>query len=120
MSTLASLTPAHFKKISKLCQKKERLLQKVSAIDDALNAFEAGDSLPKKAVKAQASKNRSKRGQLKRLILDALKQAGKSGHTVAELSKKLGVKTNNIYTWFYTTGKKVTGLKKTKDGRYSL
>lgn len=95
-------------------------MQKVNAINAALNAFEAGDSSPKKAVKARVPKKRSKRGQLKGLILDALKQAGKSGHTVAELSKRLGVKTNNIYTWFYTTGKKVAGLKKSKDGRYSL
>ena len=48
-----------------------------------------------------------------------LKSAGSSGITVKELSSKLKVKPGNIFSWFYTTGKKVSGLKKVGEAKYA-
>jgi hypothetical protein len=39
---------------------------------------------------------------------------------VKELAAKLKVKPNNVFSWFYTTGKKVSGIKKVGEARYAL
>ncbi|HUB66689.1 MAG TPA: hypothetical protein VL981_04315 [Candidatus Methylacidiphilales bacterium] len=100
-------------------------------IDSALKAIESGDSVPKRrgrkpgrpvlsqvAGKSRKGRKRSKR--LKDSILKLLKSAGSSGITVKELSAKLKVKPGNIFSWFYTTGKKVSGLKKIGEAKYAL
>ncbi len=120
MSTFTNLTIADFKQLTKLISKKESLLQKVRIIDAALNALEESGSQVKIGRRVKISRKGSKRGKLKEQILAALKEAGAKGHSVLELSEKLKIKAANIYTWFYTTGKKVSGLKKSKQGRYSL
>ncbi len=120
MSTFSELTPAGFKRIAKLIAKKESLLQKVAMIDLALDAFELGEKASGAEPKKVTSRKRSKRIKLKEQIIAALKEVGAKGHTARELAEKLNVKINNVRVWFYTTGKKVSGLKKSKDGRYSL
>jgi hypothetical protein len=63
---------------------------------------------------------RSKRGKrLKEPLLKALSAAGSSGVTVKELAAKLKVKPGNIFSWFYTTGKKISGIKKVGEAKYS-
>jgi hypothetical protein len=48
-----------------------------------------------------------------------LEEAGADGITVKELSAKLNVKPGNIFNWFYTTGKKIKGIKKVGEARYA-
>lgn len=120
MSIFANLTATDFKQLTKLIQSKERLLLEVQKIDAALNAFETGETPIKTTQSVSAPRKSSKRGKLKNRVLAVLKEAGEKGHTVGELSEKLKVKAANLYAWFYTTGKKVAGLKKSKEGRYSL
>ncbi len=120
MSLFSSLTPADFKHLANLIAKKESLLKKVAAIDSALDAFEAGKKVSAPESKKPTTSKLGKRTKLKEQILSALKEAGTKGHTARELAEKLNVKINNVRVWFYTTGKKVSGLKKSKDGRYSL
>ena len=87
-------------------------------------AVVAKAAAPKKAVKAKAAKasagaKRGKRGALKEQILSALKSAGSKGVSVKDLSKNLGVKTQNVHVWFSTTGKTV-GVEKVSPGVYRL
>ncbi len=120
MSYLSTLKSSDLKQITKLLAKKESLLRKLQVIDTALDNL-SGEVKPEKSASiAGTPKKRARRGKLKTKILAALKAAGEKGHTVAELAKILNTKPNNLYAWFYTTGKKTPGLKKSKDGRYSL
>lgn len=119
MSYLSTLKSSDLKQITKLLARKESLLRKLQSIDMALDRWN-GEEKAEKPAGSAAPKKRARRGKLKTKILAALKAAGEKGHTVAELSKILKTKPNNLYAWFYTTGKKTAGLKKSKDGRYSL
>lgn len=120
MSYLTHLTSADLKSVSRLLAKKESLLRKLQTIDVALAKFDDAPAIQKTTTKSRPSPKHTQRGKLKEHILEALKAAGDKGHTVGELAEKLKVKPNNLYMWFYTTGKKVVGLKKSKDRRYSL
>lgn len=74
----------------------------------------------KKAVKASTRKSSGKRGALKSRILSALSEAGAKGITVKDLSKDLGVKSQNIHVWFSSTGKKMKEIHKIGPGVYRL
>jgi hypothetical protein len=56
---------------------------------------------------------------LKDSLLKELEAAGSGGLTVKELSAKLKVKPGNVFSWFYTTGKKIKGIKKVGEAKYS-
>ena len=63
---------------------------------------------------------RARRGKrLKEPLLKALKAAGATGATVKDLAEKLKVKPGNIFSWFYTTGKKISGIKKVGEAKYA-
>jgi len=92
-------------------------------LDSKGAAAAAPAAKPAKAA-APAARGRprrgARRGQLSAKILEALKGAGSSGITVAELSDKLGAKYKNIYIWFATTGKKNPNVKKLGPAKYRL
>ena len=96
-------------------------------IDAQLAKFErspaASSSVAKSApAPAAAVARKSRKGgvKLKDSILKALAAAGAKGVKVGDLSKKLGVKPGNIFSWFYTTGKKNSAIKKVGEARYAL
>ena len=64
--------------------------------------------------------SRAKAGSTKERVLGALKEAGASGISVKELSGKLGIKNQNLHTWFNQTGKKMPEITKVSLGRYRL
>jgi hypothetical protein len=130
--SLSNLSSAQLAQLIGLVKEKESLQAKLEQVDAALKALESGKSVPKKRgrkpgrppgkVKVKAGKP-GKRGKGKRLkgaILKALTSAGSSGITVKELSNKLKVKPGNIFSWFYTTGKKIKGLNKIGEAKYAL
>jgi hypothetical protein len=57
---------------------------------------------------------------LKARIIAALRAAGDKGIAVKDLSKKLGVKNQNVHVWFSSTGKNVSGIQKIGAGAYRL
>lgn len=77
----------------------------------------ASGSTPSIALTASG---RSPRGALKVQILRALTAAGSSGVKVKDLAATLGVKAANIHSWFQTSGKRVTAIKKIGEARYRL
>jgi phage antirepressor YoqD-like protein len=66
------------------------------------------------------TKPRRRLKRLKGAILKALQDAGTKGITVKEIAAKVKAKPNNIFSWFYSTGKKIKGLKKIGEAKYSL
>ncbi len=111
-----------------LVKEKETLLAKLESIDAELSALESGKAAPKRrgrkpgrppgsGVKAVRAGRKSKR--LKEPLLKALSAAGPSGIKVKDLATQLKVKPGNIFSWFYTTGKKIKGIKKVGEAKYA-
>ncbi len=131
---LSNLTSAQLAHLIGLVKEKESLQAKLDKVTAELQALESGKPAPKKRGRKPGrpagSKNKvavvaktkpAKRGKrLKEPLLKALKAAGSSGITVKELATKLKVKPGNIFSWFYTTGKKIKGITKVGEAKYAL
>jgi hypothetical protein len=115
-----------------LIKEKESLHLKLEKIDAALESLEAGTGLVSRrgrkpgrkpgALKPgpKPGKVRRRGKRLKEPLLKILKAAGAAGITVKEISAQLKVKPGNVFSWFYTTGKKIKGIKKVGEARYAL
>lgn len=134
---LTQLSSKAIAQLSKMVKKKEMLLARVEAIENQLLSLtglvvkkKTGKrGRPRKAKKAKAGKvgkavSRAKtggrRGKLKVKIMKELKKAGPKGITVKNLAKKLKLPTNNVFSWFYTTGEKTGEIKKVAPATYAL
>jgi len=127
---LSNLSSAQLAHLIGLVKEKESLQAKIDHVNAELQSLETGVAVPKKrgrkpgrpaGVKVKLGKvRRSKRGKrLKEPLLKALSAAGSSGVTVKELAAKLKVKPGNIFSWFYTTGKKIKGINKVGEAKYA-
>jgi len=120
---LTTLTTSQFKQIIALMKQKEDLEARLGKINAQLAAFEGGAPAKSAAVKPgrKAGKKtaRAPRGALKAEIINALKAAGKTGLSVGELAKKMGVTSARMFNWFYATGKNVPQIKPAGKARYA-
>ena len=127
---LFNLSSAQLAHLIGLVKERESLQAKLDQINAALKSLETGKALRKKrgrkpgrpaGIKTKVGKvKKAKRGKrLKAPLLKALSAAGSSGITVKELAAKLKVKPGNIFSWFYTTGKKISGIKKVGEAKYA-
>jgi hypothetical protein len=127
---LFNLSSAQLARLIGLVKEKELLHAKLEKIDAELTALESGKAAPKKRgrppgrppgsvakVKPGRKGKRSKR--LKEPLLKALTAAGPAGLKVKDLAAHLKVKPGNIFSWFYTTGKKIKGIKKVGEAKYA-
>jgi hypothetical protein len=128
--SLANLSSGQLARLIELVKHKEQLQSQLTDIDAEIEALESGTSVPKKRGRkpgrpsgssaAPTPTKRKRRGKrLKDSLLKELEDAGSGGITVKELAEKLGVKSGNIFSWFYTTGKKIKGIKKVGEAKYS-
>ncbi len=125
---LSHLSSAQLARLIKLVKVKESLETKLTNVSSEIDSLETGNSVAKKrgrkpgrppgSKNVPAAGRKSKR--LKEPLLKALKSAGSSGITVKELATKLKVKPGNIFSWFYTTGKKIKGISKVGEAKYAL
>jgi hypothetical protein len=128
--SLSNLSSAQLAQLISLVKEKESLQTKLDRVDRALQSLEGGGSVLKKrgrkpgrpaAVKSAVKQGMRKRGKrLKEPLLKALKGAGAGGITVKELAAKLKVKPSNIFSWFYTTGKKIKAIHKVGEAKYAF
>jgi hypothetical protein len=129
---LFNLSSAQLAHLIGLVKEKELLQVKLDHVNAELQALETGKAAPKKrgrkpgrpaGVKSKVTQpkaTKTKRGKrLKEPLLKALSAAGSSGITVKDLAAKLKVKPGNIFSWFYTTGKKVKGISKVGEAKYA-
>ena len=118
----------------KLSKKRDALLAELKTVEAGLKAAFAGGKPAARAVArpgvktaavapkpvAKAAGKTGRRGALKTKILAALRAAGGEGIAVKDLSKKLGVKNQNVHVWFSSTGKKISAIQKLGAGAYRL
>jgi hypothetical protein len=128
---LINLSSAQLTQLIGLVKEKESLQTKLDQVNAALHTLETGKAPKKRGRKpgrppGSVSKfklgkgRKTKRGKrLKEPLLKALTSAGSSGITVKELAAKLKVKPGNIFSWFYTTGKKIKGINKIGEAKYA-
>jgi hypothetical protein len=118
--SLSSLSSADLKKLIQLVKEKEVLEVELAKVNAALNGLDTG-SIPKEpAIKPRGPRRGRRRAKLKDRILKALHTAGESGMSVKELASNLKANPGSVSVWFYTTGKKIKGLKKIEPARYTF
>jgi uncharacterized protein YjcR len=127
--SLSNLSSAQLARLIRLIKQKESLQAKVESIDAEITALEGGTSVPKRrgrkpgrppgSVAKVGRKPGRKSKRLKEPLLKALAAAGASGIKVKDLATQLKVKPGNIFSWFYTTGKKIKGIKKVGEAKYA-
>jgi hypothetical protein len=117
---LTDLTSAQLEKLLGLIKEKEALQAKIIQIDLSLQALESGEMKANKPAAAKRGpKSSRRRVRLKDGLLAKLQPAGKEGMAVQDLAASLRVKPASVSIWFYTTGKKVKGIKKVGRARYA-
>ena len=125
--TLTHINSASLRSLIKLTERKEALVLEIKKIEAQLASLIQGKPIttgkrrgrPVKATTAKPVK-RAKRGALKTKIYAALRAAGEEGMKVPALSKKIGVKSQNVHVWFSSTGKKLAEIKRIGKGHFKL
>ena len=128
--SFSNLSSAQLRQLIALIKRKESIQARLDKVNQALESIETGATGSgvvtgkrrgrKPGMKIAAKTGVRKRGKrLKEPLLKVLKSAGSSGMTVKDLSAKLKVKPGNIFSWFYTTGKKVKGISKVGEAKYA-
>ena len=85
----------------------------------AIDALGSGTKATAGTTSKRGPRRGRRRSSLRDSILKALGEAGKPGSSVKELAATLKANPGSVAVWFYTTGKKVKGLKKIGPGRYA-
>lgn len=111
---LSSLSSEQLQRVIQLIKEKEALQARLAELNSALNALDSGEVTAAKSGRPR----RGRRFKRKEAILQALQTAGKQGLSVKEVAEQLKANPSSVSVWFYTTGKKIQGLKKIAPGRY--
>lgn len=114
---LHTLTSQQFGKIVKLLNERQKLASDLAGVESQLARLSGGDSLSKPRAKAKST---GKRGALKTAIIRTLTAAGAKGLSIQDISKAVGRPTAAVSVWFYTTGRKIKGLRRVKRGIYTF
>ena len=123
------LSSVQIRQLISLVRRKEALQVKLERVTQMIDGMEGGEAPKRRGRKPateisakpgrKARKTRKRGKRLKEPLLQALKSAGSGGMTVKDLAAKLKVKPGNIFSWFYTTGKKVKGIGKVGEAKYA-
>lgn len=128
---LRNIPSSDLKKLVKLSERKEALIAQIQEIDRQMVRVQSRFGIPSQNGNQGAAVTlsrqgrrftgrRTKRGALKEKILKVLREAGRKGATVRELSAKVRVPSANLYVWFNGTGKNVRGIQKIGVAKYRL
>ena len=118
---LSDLSSAQLQQLIQLVKERESLQGQLERVDQSLDGLFAGKSAKMKTagVKGPKVRRRRRRAALKDGLLKKLQAAGKAGLTIKELSASLRAKPASVSVWFYTTGKKIKGIKKVGRARFA-
>ena len=118
--SLSSLTSAQLHQLIELVKEKEALQAKLAQVERSLVDLESGKVTKDEApAKRRGPRRGRRRAALKDGLLKALQAAGKDGLSVKELAANLKAKPASVSVWFYTTGKKIKGIKKVGKARFA-
>jgi hypothetical protein len=118
--SLSSLTSAQLHRLIELVKEKEALQAKLAQVERSLADLESGEVTKDDApAKRRGPRRGRRRAALKDGLLKTLQAAGKEGLSVKELAASLKAKPASVSVWFYTTGKKIKGIKKVGKARFA-
>ncbi|NBS06137.1 MAG: hypothetical protein EBQ51_01430 [Verrucomicrobia bacterium] len=127
---ITKLTTKEFKRIMKLLRKKETLERKLGQLERSVaKVVGAGASAVARganriargrSARRSTGKKFNRRGGLRKVILEQLGRAGKTGVKIKDLANKMNIQRQRLDTWFYQNLKKVSGLRKVGPGHYHL
>lgn len=117
--SLSSLTSAQLHQLIELVKEKEALQAKLAQVERSLSDLESGEVTKDEAPAKRRGPRRRRRVALKDGLLKTLQAAGKEGLSVKELAASLKAKPASVSVWFYTTGKKIKGIKKVGKARFA-
>jgi hypothetical protein len=117
--SLSSLSSADLQKLIGLIKDKESLQAKLAKVEAEMESLESGSPAKEPNIKKGKPRRGRRRLKLKDKILTALQAAGKAGRSVKELAEDLKANRGSVSVWFYTTGKKIKGLKKIGPARHA-
>jgi hypothetical protein len=118
--SLSSLTSAQLHQLIELVKEKEALQAKLAQVERSLAELESGEVRKDESLAKQRGPRRGRRrAALKVGLLKTLQAAGKDGLSVKELAASLKAKPASVSVWFYTTGKKIKGIKKVGKARFA-
>jgi hypothetical protein len=117
--SLSSLSSLQLYRLIELVKKKESIQTKLAQVEHSLDALQNGGEIKESAINKNRSRPGRRRGALKEGILKKLQAAGKEGLTIKELATSIKANPSSVSVWFYTTGKKVKGIKKVGTARFS-
>jgi hypothetical protein len=117
--SLSSLSSTQLQHLIRLVKEKESLQTKLAQVERSLADMENGEVTKDEAPANKRGPRRRRRAALKDGILKKLQTAGKAGLTVSELATSLKAKPASVSVWFYTTGKKIKGIKKVGTARFA-
>jgi hypothetical protein len=117
------LSVAQLERIIPLLKEKESLQTQLDKVNAALSRLENGRTATTKSEAApiapKTTNRRSRRrGGLRAAVLKVLETADAKGMSVKELASKAKVNRGSLNTWLYTSGKKISGLKKLSPGMF--
>jgi hypothetical protein len=128
---LRNIPSSDLRKLVKLSERKEALIAQIQEIDRQMVRVQSRFGIPSQNGNQGAAVTlsrqgrrftgrRTRRGALKEKILKVLREAGRKGATIRELSAKVRVPSANLYVWFNGTGKNVRGIQKIGVAKYRL
>jgi hypothetical protein len=118
---LSDLSSAQVERLVELIKEKEAVQARLVQVQRALDSLVDGVPVEEKVLgKARGPRRSRRRASLKDSLLKELRSAGKVGLTVKELAHRIKAKPTSVSVWFYTTGKKLKGIKKVSPGHFTL
>ncbi len=117
--SLSSLSSTQLERLVRLVKERETLQSKLSSIERLLESFREGKPRVLNSSAGGKPRRRRRKAALKDGILKKLLTTGKKGLTVSELAQILKANHGSISAWFYTTGKKIKGIKKVGKAKYA-
>jgi hypothetical protein len=115
----SDLSSSQLQKLIQLVKEKESLQSQLDQVNRSLATLESGDTSSKGPDVAKRPARRRRRARLKEGLLKKLQAAGKGGLTIKDLATSLKAKPASVSVWFYTTGKKVKGIKKVGKAKFA-
>ncbi len=116
---LTDLSSSQLQQLIQLIKEKEALQAQLDKVNHSLATLESGRAVSKGSDVVKRPFRRRRRIRLKDGLLKKLQAAGKEGITIKDLAASLKAKPASVSVWFYTTGKKVKGIKKVGRAKYT-
>ena len=120
---IKELGSQELRKALALVERREVHQTKIAEIEQALEAL-LSPQVPKpvqlgKAFTPAKARKAGKRAQVKEVVIELIKQAGRQGITLKAILAQSGVSQSSLNSWMHATGKKIRQIKKIGRGQYA-